>query len=69
VVLWRDIFWALLGLAATGLLNFGVSFALGLWLAIRARNLDTSGRRKLVAALGRELWRHPARFLWRYDPE
>ena len=42
VVLWRDIFWALLGLAATGLLNFGVSFALGLWLAIRARNLDLS---------------------------
>jgi site-specific recombinase len=67
VVLWRDIFWALLGLAATGLLNFGVSFALGLWLAIRARNLDTGGRRRLVAALGRELRRHPARFLWRYE--
>ncbi|HXM40743.1 MAG TPA: hypothetical protein VN924_05795 [Bryobacteraceae bacterium] len=69
VVLWRDIFWALLGLAATGLLNFGVSFALGLWLAIRARSLDTRGRRKLIAALGRELWRRPASFLWRYDPE
>jgi site-specific recombinase len=69
VVLRRDIFWALLGLVATGLLNFSVSFALGLWLAIRARNLDTSGRRKLVAELGRELWRRPARFLWRYDPD
>jgi len=69
VVLWRDITWALLGLAATGLLNFSVSFALGLWLAIRARNLDTSGRRKLVAALWSELWRRPARFLWRHDPD
>jgi site-specific recombinase len=53
VVLWRDITWALLGL----------------WLAIRARNLDTSGRRKLVAALWSELWRRPARFLWRHDPD
>jgi site-specific recombinase len=59
--------WALLGLAATGVLNLTVSFALGVWLAIRARNLGTSGRRKLVAALWNELLRHPARFLWRYD--
>jgi site-specific recombinase len=54
-------------LAATGVLNLTVSFALGVWLAIRARNLGTSGRRKLVAALWNELLRHPARFLWRYD--
>src|SRR5580658_4402601 len=64
----RELSWALLGLAATGLLNFSVSFALGLWLAIRARNLDTSGRRKLLSALWREFWRRPAQFLWRYDP-
>ena len=64
---WRDVIWALLGLAATGLLNFSVSFALGLWLAIRARNLDTSGRRKLVAALWNELRRHPSRFLWSHE--
>ena len=66
---WRELSWALLGLAATGLLNFSVSFALGLWLALRARNLDTRGRRKLLGALWSELWRHPARFLWRYDPD
>jgi site-specific recombinase len=66
---WRELSWALLGLAGTGLLNFSVSFALGLWLALRARNLDTRGRRKLLGALWRELWRHPARFLWRYDPD
>jgi site-specific recombinase len=65
---WRELSWALLGLAATGLLNFSVSFALGLWLALRARNLDTTGRKKLVAALWSELWRRPARFLWRQYP-
>jgi site-specific recombinase len=65
----RDLSWALAGLAATGLLNFGVSFALGLWLAIRARNLGTRGRRKLVAALWSELRNHPTRFLWHYDPD
>jgi site-specific recombinase len=64
---WHDVMWALLGLAATGVLNLSVSFALGLWLALRARNLDTRGRRKLVGVLWRELRRHPARFLWRYD--
>jgi site-specific recombinase len=66
---WRDLGWASLGLAATGLLNFSVSFALGLWLAIRARNLDTSGRRKLLSALWNELWRHPERFLLRYGAD
>jgi site-specific recombinase len=64
---WRDVFWALLGLAATGLLNFSVSFALGLWLAIRARNLDTGGRMNLLAALWNELRRHPSRFLWSHE--
>jgi site-specific recombinase len=56
----------LLGLLATGLLNFSVSFALGLWLALRARNLDTSGRKKLLLALWSEFRRHPSRFLWRH---
>ena len=60
----HDIFWAGLGLAATGLLNFSVSFALGLWLAMGARNLDTGGRRKLIAALWNELRRHPSQFFW-----
>jgi site-specific recombinase len=64
---WRAVFWALLGLAATGLLNFSVSFALGMWLAIRARNLDTSGRRKLIAALWDLLRRHPSQFLWSHE--
>jgi site-specific recombinase len=63
---WPEVWWALLGLLATGLLNFSVSFALGLWLALRARNLDTSGRKKLLLALWSEFRRHPSRFLWRH---
>ncbi|HXB71987.1 MAG TPA: hypothetical protein VNY05_27370 [Candidatus Acidoferrales bacterium] len=66
---WPDVWWAGCGLLATGLLNFSVSFALGLWLALRARNVDTRGRRKLIVALWNEFRRHPARFLWRHELE
>lgn len=66
---WSEAGWAAVGLLATGLLNFGVSFALGLWLALRARNLDTRGRRELIAALWNEVRRHPTRFLWRHAAE
>jgi site-specific recombinase len=64
---WPAVWWALGGLAATGLLNFSVSFALGLWLALRARNLGTAGRKKLVHALWDEFRRHPARFLCSHE--
>jgi site-specific recombinase len=63
---WSDIRWAAAGLLCTGILNFSVSFALGLWLALRARNLSRVSRRKLIRALWNELWRHPDRFLWRH---
>jgi site-specific recombinase len=66
---WPDISWGCLGLLATGLLNFSVSFALGLWLTLRARNLDTGGRRKLISALWKEFRRNPTRFLWRHEIE
>jgi site-specific recombinase len=66
---WPDLGWAAVGLMTTGLLNFGVSFALGLWLALRARNLGTGGRRKLLVALWDEFRRHPAHFLWRHATE
>jgi site-specific recombinase len=68
-LLWSDLGWAALGLLATGLLNFSVSFALGLWLAIRARNLDTTGRITLIVALWNEFRHHPARFFWRHEAE
>lgn len=62
-----DLIWAMAGLAATGLLNFSVSFALGLWLAVRATDLDNSGRKRLISALWSEFGRHPSRFLWRHE--
>jgi len=68
-LLWPDLWWAALGLLATGLLNFSVSFALGLWLALRARNMDTNGRRKLIVALWNEFRRRPSIFLWRHEAE
>jgi site-specific recombinase len=40
-----------------------------MWLALRARNLGTKGRRKLVVALWNEFRRHPARFLWLHAAE
>jgi site-specific recombinase len=66
---WRALGWAVAGLAAVGVLNFGVSFALGLWLAVRARSLDTQGRRRLLAALWREFRNCPSRFLWKHGAE
>jgi len=64
---WGGLVWAALGLLATGIFNFSVSFALGLWLALRARNLHTKSRGKLIVALRNEFRQHPARFLWRHD--
>jgi site-specific recombinase len=66
---WSDIRWAAAGLLCTGILNFSVSFALGLWLALRARNLSGVSRRRLIRALWNELRRHPDRFLWRHELE
>ena len=60
---WGAVWWAGFGLLATGLLNFSVSFALGLWLAVRARSLDTRGRKKLIGALWNQFRKHPAEFL------
>jgi site-specific recombinase len=64
---WPDVFWAGGGLLATGLLNFSVSFALGLWLAVRATDLDTRGRKKLIVALWNEFRTQPTSFLWRHE--
>jgi site-specific recombinase len=61
--------WAALGLLATGLLNFGVSFSLGLWLALRARYVGAPGCRRLVELLWKEIRQNPARFLWRHESE
>jgi site-specific recombinase len=66
---WGELGGAGLGLLATGMLNFSVSFSLGLWLALRARYVGASDRRKLIAALWSEFRHHPARFFWRHESE
>lgn len=63
-----EVFWALLGLIVTGLLNFNVSFALGLWLAMRAKNLGIYGRRTLARSFWKEMRTHPGAFFWRGFP-
>ena len=60
---WNAVFYSVF---YTAVATFG-KFALGFWLAIRARNLDTGGRRKLVAALWNQLRRHPSQFLWSHE--
>lgn len=55
--------WAVLGIALIGLLNFGVSFALALEVALRARDVDRSGHWQLATAVGRRLLSAPRNFV------
>jgi site-specific recombinase len=55
-----QVFWAIGGLASMALFNVGVSFALALATAMRARGLRAPERSALVAAFGRRVWRRPA---------
>jgi site-specific recombinase len=57
-------FWlALAGIAVIGLLNVGVSFALALNVAIRARNIEGLRRRGVYRAILRRMLSRPASFL------
>jgi site-specific recombinase len=44
--------WALLGVALIGLTNLAVSFALALWMALKARGIVFTQTRELL----RQLW-------------
>lgn len=61
---WANLGWAFLGVACIGLLNFGVSFALSLRLAIQARGLGDQDRLALGKAIFRAFRKQPTRFLW-----
>lgn len=61
-VLQADFAWALAGVALIGLMNFGVSFALALWVALRAREAGTLATVRLVRAVGGLFLRRPADF-------
>ncbi|HJW08874.1 MAG TPA: hypothetical protein VJ483_04520 [Holophagaceae bacterium] len=61
---WSQALGALGSIALIGVLNFGVSFALALRTAMRARDLSAKGRRELRRAILVALNRQPGRFLW-----
>jgi site-specific recombinase len=54
---------SILGLVIVGLLNFGVSFALSLYVAVRAREIDDSLTRRLGRAVRGRFFRRPSEFL------
>ncbi len=56
--------WALAGVAITGLLNFSVSFALALLVALRAKEIAGSSLFDLARALLRRFWTRPLEFFW-----
>ena len=56
--------WACAGIALIGALNFGVSFALALRVALQARGLVAVDRRRLLRGLAQALLRSPGRFLF-----
>lgn len=61
-VLQPDFVWALVGVTLVGVMNFGVSFALALWVALRAREAGTLSALRLVRAVGRLMLKRPADF-------
>ena len=56
--------YAWIGIAFMGLLNFGVSFALALVVALRARDVPRGERRTLPGAVIRRFFRRPFEFFY-----
>ena len=61
---WGPFLWAAVGIAIIGLLNFGVSFALALVVALRARDVPRGERRTLPGAVLRRFVRKPLQFFY-----
>jgi site-specific recombinase len=59
----REFWWCVAGLAVTGFLNLGVSFALALRVAMRSRGITLIEQRRLNGALWRRLRQAPLSFL------
>lgn len=55
---------AIVGIAIIGLLNFGVSFALALFVALRARDVPSGERTSLAGAVLRRFLRRPHEFFY-----
>jgi len=61
---WGPFLMAALGIAFMGLLNFGVSFALALVVALRARDVPRGERRTIPIAVLRHFVRKPLQFFY-----
>ncbi|HET9042302.1 MAG TPA: recombinase, partial [Burkholderiales bacterium] len=59
---WLTLAWCAFGVALIGLTNLAVSFALALWVALRARGVAFQRTGELLGLLGRELVGRPGRF-------
>lgn len=66
---WGEVCWAMLGVGIIGFLNFGVSFACSLRLALRARGVEGLARQALLVKLWKAFWKRPSRFLWKVGPK
>lgn len=62
---WVDVAWGALGIVFIAVCNLGVSFALALRTAARARDLSREDRQRLAGALRSAFRASPRRFLWR----
>ena len=61
---WAAFLGAVVGIAIIGLCNFGVSFALALVVAMRARDVPRGERRNLPGAVLRRFVRRPIEFFY-----
>jgi site-specific recombinase len=59
---WTVVAWCALGVALIGLVNLAVSFALALWLALRARGMAFRRWGELARLLARDFATRPGRF-------
>lgn len=59
---WQGVAWAALGVALIGLVNLSVSFALALWMALKARGVVFTSWPALLARLWRRFVHAPASF-------
>lgn len=62
---WSDVAWGGLAIGLIGLCDIGVSFALALHTAMRARDLGADERARLWGAIRGTFRESPSRFLWR----
>jgi len=62
---WGEVAWGALSVVLIAACNLGVSFALALRTAARARDLGPRERRRLAGELRAAFAAEPRRFLWR----